>query len=105
MYFNNLLPRNIIPIKNYIEFINPSNDDFHIVIYYINIHKIQIITRRLDNSNGWDIDLKIKLLSLNNHDFEIISIGSYHNNCKIMNYITNIKYYLMIYDTNIIYYL
>ena len=93
MYFNNLLPRNIIPIKNYIEFINPSNDDFHIVIYYINIHKIQIITRRLDNSNGWDIDLKIKLLSLNNHDFEIISIGSYHNNCKIMNYITNINIY------------
>lgn len=93
MYINNLLPRNIIPIKNYIEVINPSSDDFHIVVYYVNIHKIKIIIRRLDNSSGWEVDLKMKLLSLNNDDYEIISIGSYHHNCKILTYITRINIY------------
>ena len=92
-YINNLLPRNITPIKNYIEVINPSNDDFHIIVYYVNIHKIKIIIRRLDNNSGWDIDLKIKLLSLNNDDYEIISIGSYHHNCKIISFITTINIY------------
>ena len=36
IYINNTLPRHDIPISNSFEIINHINDDFHIVIYYIN---------------------------------------------------------------------
>lgn len=102
MFIDNLLPRNIYPIKNNIELIYSSNEDFHVIIYYENINKIKIIVRRLDCDCGWNIDLRIKLFSLNNEDYEIISIGSYDKNHKIISYITRISIYKTDYLNQII---
>jgi mannosyltransferase OCH1-like enzyme len=102
MYIDNLLPRNIYPIKNNIELIYSSNEDFHIVVYYEKINKIKIIIRRLDCNCGWNIDLRIKIFSLNSEDSEIISIGSYDENYKIMTCITRINIYKTDYLNQII---
>jgi len=87
---NNLCPRDNIFIKNKFEKISNTIDDFHIVCYYIDINKIKIIVRRLDNDTGWEENIKIKLYDLNSNLFEIISIGSSSRNSKIITYYTNI---------------
>ena len=85
-----LEPRNISIIKNkyYIE--NSYNNEFHLVIYYLNKNKIKLIIRNLDNYNGWIYNLSIKILSLSNENYEIISIGSSIFNYKIINIYTDI---------------
>ena len=83
----NILPRYDIPISNKFELINNSNDDFHYVIYYLTENSFKIIVRRLDNDNGWGVNLKIKIFDDNN--FETISIGSNEKNYKIINLYTN----------------
>ena len=58
----NILSRNDILIKNNYQLLNDKNSDqFHIVCYFLNNKKIQIIIRRLDSENGWMNDLKIRL--------------------------------------------
>jgi mannosyltransferase OCH1-like enzyme len=86
----NVEKRDDYPIFNRYEFINDSNDDMHHVIYYKDENKFQIIVRRLDKDCGWGVNLKIKIYSLYNNDCEIISIGSCHKNCKIMNIYCNV---------------
>lgn len=102
VYINNLKPRNDILIDNNYELVNNSNDDFHIVVYYLNENKCKIIVRRLDNFSGWGVNLKIKLYKLDkNIDFatvfpelsEYISIGNSEKNEKIINIYTKIKLY------------
>ena len=66
--------RNKFLIKNEYEIIQNKNDDFHIVIYYLNSNKIEIIIRKLSNSSGWNYDLKIKLFA--NNVWNNISVGS-----------------------------
>ena len=83
VYIDNLLPRDDILISNKYYLINNSNDDFHYVIYYINNKKCKIIIRRLDNNNGWSINLKIKI------DNDTFSIGSSNKNYKIINLYIN----------------
>ena len=80
IYINNTLPRHDIPISNSFEIINHINDDFHIVIYYINNYKYKIIIRRLDSYDGWGQNICIKINSNN----KIISLGSSEKNCKII---------------------
>ena len=77
----NLSPRYDIPIKNRYEMINNSKDDFHIAIYYIDSNKCKIINRRIDDSNGWGTDIKIRFKDSSN---ETISIGSSYYNSKIL---------------------
>lgn len=86
---SNLDKREYIPISNNYEVINESNDDFHLVIYYLDYNKIKIIVRRLDSITGWGVDLKIKIYSINSN--EIISLGSSEDNSKIINIYTDIK--------------
>jgi len=86
---SNLDKREYIPISNNYELINESNDDFHLVIYYLDYNKIKIIVRRLDSITGWGVDLKIKIYSVNSD--EIISFGSSENNCKIIDIYTDIN--------------
>ena len=86
---SNLDKREYIPISNNYEVINESNDDFHLVIYYLDYNKIKVIIRRLDSMTGWGINLKIKIYSINID--EIISLGSSENNSKIIDIYTNIK--------------
>lgn len=101
VFVENLLPRFDILIKNKFELINDSKDDIHIVIYYIDSYKCRIIIRRLDETCGWGIDLKIKLYSVNTNctdDHEIISIGNNSKNCKILNMYTTIKLEHFVYN-------
>lgn len=75
--------RNKLLIKNKYELIKKKNDIFHCVIYYLNQNKIEIILRKLNNTNGWDYDLKIKISN------NIISIGSSTDNHKILELYTS----------------
>jgi mannosyltransferase OCH1-like enzyme len=98
VYIKNLLPRDDILIDNLFEIINDTNDDFHIVLYYIDCHKIKIVIRRLDSDCGWCVNLKIKLWDIKKENFEIISFGSSENNFKILNIYTKIKLDKPIYE-------
>jgi len=92
---NNNIPkylprRNDIFVNNKYEIIKNynSNDDFHIVLYYINENKCKIIIRRLDDEGGWSLNLCI--IIYNNNNKQNISIGSSENNEKVMYIYTNI---------------
>ena len=64
----NIAPRNdILVTNNYSIFNDKMKDEFHLVIYYINPKKAQIIVRRMDSENGWGIDLKIKIYDEKNN--------------------------------------
>lgn len=93
MSFNiqNVLPSNNIPLKNKVELINPTNDDFHYVLYYLDVNKFKIIIRRIDYEGGWGVNLKIKIFSIDGKREELISLGSSDKNCKIMNIYTTIN--------------
>jgi mannosyltransferase OCH1-like enzyme len=86
--------RKDIFIKNKYEIIkNKYNDDFHLVIYYIDENKCKIIVRRLDNEFGWDLNLLVKIYNEDDHEnkHQILSIGSSLKNEKIIFYYTKIK--------------
>jgi mannosyltransferase OCH1-like enzyme len=87
--------------NNYYIIDNHYNDDFHISIYYISNNKFKIIIRRLD-CYRWGQDLKIKIMSLDNNNFEKISLGSCEDNFKIMEIYTNIILEKVIYSNQII---
>ena len=88
----NILPRTDILIKNNYQLINDKNNDqYHIICYFLNNKKIQIIIRRLDFENGWSNDLKLKLFDDNNINSQIISIGSSNENTKIIELYTTIN--------------
>lgn len=78
-------------ILNSYEIINQNKDSFHIIIYFINIHKIEIIIRKLNGLNGWNNDLKIKLFNIQNEDHQILSLGSSDENTKIIELYSKFK--------------
>jgi len=92
---------NILVKNNYYITDNLFNDDFSIVIYYLTENKCKIIIRRLDDYS-WGQDLKIKLMDINDKDYEKISIGSCDENFKIIEYYTNIILYKFDYIEQII---
>jgi mannosyltransferase OCH1-like enzyme len=94
----NLEVRNDIPISNQYELINKSIDDFHYVIYYVEYYKIKLIIRRLDEADGWGVDLKLKIYDMNFQNYQILSLGSSEKNCKIIEIYTNIKVEKVIYN-------
>jgi len=88
---------NYFSIKNNFHYIKDDiyNDEFNIKIYYIENNKCIIIINRLDSLDGWGLDLKIKLFSINNDsEFEIINFGSSEKNAKELIYetATNLEY-------------
>ena len=87
----NIPIRKDICIKNKYEIIKNSknNDDFHLVLYYINEYKCKIIIRRLDDESGWGLNLLIKIYD--EDKYQILSVGSSVKNEKIIYIYTNIK--------------
>ena len=80
---DNLLPRiDNKCIMNKYELINDTNDDFHYILYFLGKNKVKVIVRRLDFDGGWGVNLSVKIFSIDNNNFEIISIGSSEKNCK-----------------------
>lgn len=80
----NLKPSNKYHISNQYEIHNSTKDSFHVVIYYINSHKIEIIIRKLNQNNGWTHDLKVKIYDNQENDFFMLSLGSSDENSKII---------------------
>jgi mannosyltransferase OCH1-like enzyme len=80
---------------------NPHKDLFNIAIYYLSENKCKIIIRRLDH-DSWGQDLKIKIMDINNNNFEKISLGSCDNNLKMFDIYTNIKLFPIEYKNQII---
>jgi mannosyltransferase OCH1-like enzyme len=87
----NIQIRKDICIQNKYELIKNSNhnDDFHLVIYYIDEYKCKIIIRRLDDETGWGLNLLIKIDNEDKH--QILSVGSSLKNEKIIYIYTKIK--------------
>lgn len=93
-----ILPRKDELINNKYEIINKSNNlDIHIVAYKLESYKIKIIIRRLDETTGWNDNLKFILYDNYNKNKELIKIGSSNNNYKYI--IKNTKIEI---DTDII---
>jgi hypothetical protein len=92
---------NILIKNNYYIVDNNYNDDFNIIIYYLNENKCKIIIKRLDDY-CWGQDLKIKIMNIDNTDSEKISLGSCDENFKIMDYYTDILLYKNEYTEQII---
>jgi mannosyltransferase OCH1-like enzyme len=92
---------NILIKNNYFITENNFGDDFNITIYYLEQNKCKIIVRRLDDY-CWGQDLKIKIMNIDNTDYEKISLGSCDENFKIIEYYTNIILYKIDYVEQII---
>lgn len=92
---------NILIKNNYYVTDNNTNDEFHIVIYYLKDNKCKIKIRRMD-CTGWGQDLKIVISSLDNNSKDIISVGSSKQNIKIIEIYTNIKLYKIEYVEQLI---
>ena len=97
-YFSN---NDILIKNNYYVTDNPHNDEFHVAIYYVANNKCKIIIRRLD-SNEWGQDLKIKIMDIDNVNFEKISLGSCDENLKVVDIYTNIILHKTVYEDQII---
>jgi hypothetical protein len=100
MIINKFIPiRDDIPILNKYEIIKSGNynDDFHLVIYYLNKNKCKIIARRLDEESGWGMNLLVKIYDKENNKDITISIGSSESNCKIFDIYTSIELYPVVY--------
>ena len=67
----NIKPRNYFHISNtYIINNKSDNDDFIINIYYINEKKIYLIIRKINNMNGWDYNIDIKINDRKTNNYE-----------------------------------
>jgi mannosyltransferase OCH1-like enzyme len=73
-----LEPREKYLIDNKYKYITPDFTDFHLVIYFINIHKCKVILRRLDSDINYDKNIKILI------DDELIDIGKMENSCNFL---------------------
>ena len=91
---NIIYPRKYKLIENKYKIIQIDKIDLHIVIYKLDLNKIKVIIRRLDNEFGWDDNLKIELYDYNHiNRRELINIGSSKYNCKFLVLNTKIDIY------------
>ena len=76
------------------------NDDFNLIIYYINDYKLKLILRKFNNTQiGWNKEIILKLYNYYegieeneaNKKYEIIYLGSSVKNYKIINIKTKIQ--------------
>jgi mannosyltransferase OCH1-like enzyme len=97
-YINNLLPRNDIQIINKNILCDFEKDDFHYVVYYLDLYKAKIIIRRLDKDTGWANNVMLKIYDISdNNKSQLLSIGSSNKNIKILNIFTNIELHQIYY--------
>ena len=72
----NILPRNNYLIDNEYYITNSHKDDYHLVIYYVTNSKIKIVLRKMNNDNGWNYDIVIKLYdSFKNHEISLLFVS------------------------------
>lgn len=82
----NVKPRNYFHISNKYIINNKSyNDDFIINIYYIHEKKIYLIIRKINNMDGWDYNINIKINDSITNNHELFMIGSSNKNFKKIN--------------------
>jgi len=84
VFVKNLKPRNDKHVSNSFEILNRMKDEYHLVIYYREPQKCKIIIRKLNNRNGWNHNLELKIYDQTSS--EIIHLGSSTKNYKIINY-------------------
>jgi mannosyltransferase OCH1-like enzyme len=101
VYIDFIEKNNMYHISNKYEIINKSNDDFHIVLYYLYENKCKMIIRRLDLISGWEVNLKVKIYD-EKDNYEIISLGTSSNPTKIINIYTTIQLKKELYSNTII---
>ena len=86
--------RNDYFILNNYELLNIDNNDFNLIVYYLNDYKINIIIRKFNiEKEGWTKQLILKLYNNDNNTNEIIIIGSSKKDWKILNYKTKNRIY------------
>jgi mannosyltransferase OCH1-like enzyme len=84
-----ILPRNNLIISNYYELIKEDNQIFIIILYYINKNMLNYIIRRIDEENGWNNNLKLKIFDIELNNYELFIIESSMNNEKKGSFQTN----------------
>ena len=91
---NNLNPRNHIQIKNKYIIYQKLKDDFILNIYYINENKVYMILRKINNMEGWNINISVQIFDIHNYkNIEEICIGTSKKNYKKINiYSKKIKF-------------
>ena len=94
IFKKNILEKDILIKNNYYITDNHSNDEFHIVVYYLEDNKCKIKIRRME-CIGWGQDLKIIIKSIDNENESYISLGSCNQNIKTLEIYTNVKLYKM----------
>ena len=78
-------------ILNNFEIFN-IEDDFNIIVYFIENFKLKIIIRKFNITNiGWNKELVLKIYNNNNIEYDLIKLGTSNKNYKIMNLKTKIK--------------
>lgn len=83
--------RSDVPVKNKYDVINNiTNDDFHVVIYFIDKNNCNIVVRRLDEVTGWAQNLIIRIYSVNDNSYYDIIIGASDENYKLYDATVNI---------------
>ena len=96
-----IYPRDKYLIENKFEF-DSYNLDLNIIIYYLELNKVQIIIRRLDYESGWDQQISIKLFNIDEDKYEIINCGSCNFIEKKLNIETDIKIKKRFYKNSLI---
>ena len=88
-FVSNLDPRNYIQINNQYELNKKYKDDFIINIYFIEIHKICIVLRKINELNGWNYNVNITIFDKLHKTSESICLGSSTKNYKKINMYLN----------------
>jgi len=94
-----LAPRNYHNIENKYQIINndiSNNDfiDFHLVIYHLDNNLCYIIVRRLDETCGWEKNIRLVLYDIDNKTKEYFNIGSSNENFKFLEKKTKIPLHI-----------
>jgi len=88
----NIKSRPYVPIKNkYVVNKNSEPDDFHVVIYHVEDNICDIIIRRMDADDGWDVNLTIKVYSIDNLSSYDLVIGHSRTNAMVIQTGINIR--------------
>lgn len=88
----NIKPIQNVPIKNKYNIVkNSEPDDFHVAIYYVEDYLCNIIIRRMELNDGWDMNLTIKLYSPDNTSSTELVIGPSKSNLMVIQTCTSVK--------------
>jgi mannosyltransferase OCH1-like enzyme len=81
-------------IKNFFELVEHNFPDiFDIRIYYLNETYCQINIKRRDSTEGWGLEMELRLFDIERKNFNIIYIGPSQENIKSIIYKSNFELY------------